>query len=85
MEQSGEVDVAELIEPGGQTDVAVVEADHGEAVAGEKLTKPVRPREKLLANSHDQQHRRITGISEPLVMDFDTVRLDKRHVGPLLT
>ena len=66
----------------GQAGVAIVEADHEVAAAGEELAERLLPCGQLCAQAHDQQQRRVTGNSEGVVLEgYATVKgLGHRHL-----
>ena len=59
------------LDPGGPPDVAIVEADDLKAAPGERGAELIGPADHLGGQPHDQQHRRIGGVAEPLVAQGD--------------
>ena len=54
---------------GRAADVAVVEPDRGKAAGDQRVAERIRPRQQLLAEAHDQQHRRVRRRAEALVAE----------------
>ncbi|MEU6784990.1 hypothetical protein ABZ912_37855 [Nonomuraea angiospora] len=78
-EQPGQIDVAEIVEPGRQSDVTVVEPDHAETMTGEKCAESVGPGDELLTHTHDQEHHPLVGIAELVVTGSDAIGLYERQ------
>ena len=71
-------------EPAGPTGVAVVVADHVEALGRQQAAEVDVPPGHRAAEPHDQQHGRRVGVAERLVADVE-IALIALHVGePLL-
>ena len=62
------------IEFGGQSDVAVVEADNAIAGIGDLLAESLAPIDHLRAQSHDQQDRRCIDVAELVVTNLEVAR-----------
>ncbi|MNT31846.1 hypothetical protein D3C72_1677000 [compost metagenome] len=62
--------------PGGQPDVAVIEADHPEAALAEPFHHLVRPMDQLPTQAHDQQQRRVPLPPHALVRKAHLAQVD---------
>ena len=80
--RSGSASARGCVEVGGQPDVAVVEADDGEAAVDELATEAVGPADHLRAEAHDQQERFATRLGEDLEGDLDATLRAVRMVMP---
>jgi hypothetical protein len=68
---------------GGQPDVAVVEADHEEALGREPLAPLPPVGDALAPEAVDEQQGGVAGIPERLVEDGDAAVAGLGHVEPL--
>ena len=65
------------VELGGQTAVAIVESDDEEPALGELAAEAFVPHRHLGGEPHDEQEGRMLGVTEGVVLEFDT-GLDNR-------
>ncbi len=73
----------QVVQVGGQADVAVVEPDHPVAPVGQLGAEVGRPCRHLGAQAHYQEHRRVGRVAELLVLDGDSVRPCPTHAASL--
>ena len=72
-------DVGQSLELRGQPAVAVVVQDHEEAALPKSVDEPLRPGRELGTQPHDEEQRRIRGITLGDVLDLDPVDVGLRH------
>ena len=75
-----EVGAAPGVEARRQAAVAIVEAHDVEAGRYKPLAKGVGPMDELGAQPHDQKHRRVRRVAEPLIFDVQAIRSGARHI-----
>jgi hypothetical protein len=63
----------------GEPHVAVIVADHPEALGDQRVLQFGRPTRHLRAQTHDQQDRFGAGVALAFVLDGDPVGFDLRH------
>ena len=71
----GEEVAADVVELGGQADVAVVVADHAEAAVDEGVAELDGPGDELGAEAHHEQQRLAARVAVGLVAELDPVGL----------
>ncbi len=72
---------ARIVEPGGQTHIAIVETDDVETPRHQLVDEVVFPRDQLSSEAHDEQERRVGRIAGRLVFDLYPVGGDVGHEG----
>ncbi|MNL11508.1 hypothetical protein D3C87_1323470 [compost metagenome] len=72
-----QVGIEGRLPPGGQTDIAIVIADHPETLLTQRDHHLVRPMNQLSAQAHDQEQCRIRRTADALVRQAHL-----RQIGP---
>ena len=74
---------ARRVEPGRAAAVAVVEANHVQALGCEQLAEAVGPGEHLRTEAHDQEQWRVAAVAKRLVAELDLpIDGDEGLLGP---
>ena len=72
----GQVGADRWLIPGRQPNVAVVVADHPKALLAQRSHHLIRPMDKLPAQAHDQQQRRVGATPDTLISQADLRQFD---------